>query len=236
MHNPATTHSPPAAVRSRGVAPSPDRVAPTPAFEVTIGERAGGAVVRIAGEATVREANTLEARLLPLVARWPQRVTFDLGELRFLSALALGVLTAFCPGGRPRRRRSAVRAGAPAPGARRARRGRSDPTARARGGGGRPASTRPQVMGLGRRGGRENSRWTIIARVGRDCGVVGCGWSVGRGDARKSGDLGDLGDLGRVRLNPTAPSPSGPSVRRRFGFVASGARPMEGCHARPYAG
>jgi anti-anti-sigma factor len=63
-----------------------------------------GVVVKLRGEAGVPEAAALEASLLGLVARRPPRVTFDLGELRFISSLAMGVLVAF--------RRGAVRTGA----------------------------------------------------------------------------------------------------------------------------
>jgi anti-anti-sigma factor len=55
------------------------------------------------GEAGVAEAGALEAALLPLAARRPASVTFDLGGLTFLSSLAMGVLVSY--------RRAAARAG-----------------------------------------------------------------------------------------------------------------------------
>jgi anti-anti-sigma factor len=51
----------------------------------------------------VAEAGELEAALLPLAARRPGRVTFDLGGLEFISSLAMGVLVSY--------RRAAARAG-----------------------------------------------------------------------------------------------------------------------------
>jgi anti-anti-sigma factor len=66
-----------------------------PLVQVTIGARDGEALVRIAGDVSVRSASVLEARLLPLSARWPHLVTLDLSELRCVSALGLGVLATF---------------------------------------------------------------------------------------------------------------------------------------------
>jgi anti-anti-sigma factor len=66
-------------------------------------DTAQGVVVQLRGEAGVREAGALTAALLPLVARRPPCVTFDLGELQFISSLAMGVLVTY--------RRAAVRTG-----------------------------------------------------------------------------------------------------------------------------
>jgi anti-anti-sigma factor len=103
MSDLVTVCSPPPVFSALPIARSPEPGPSVPPIEVTIGERAGEAVVRIAGQASLREANALEAGLLPLAARWPRRVTLDLSDLCSLSALALGVLTAF--------RRGVVRAG-----------------------------------------------------------------------------------------------------------------------------
>jgi anti-anti-sigma regulatory factor len=72
-------------------------------MEVEVLDTAQGVVVRIRGEAGVAEAGALTAALLPLVARRPPCVTFDLGELQLISSLATGVLVTY--------RRAAVRAG-----------------------------------------------------------------------------------------------------------------------------
>jgi anti-anti-sigma factor len=98
-------------LRERAATPGPasprarteDR--PSPAFRlaVEVVDAAEGVVVRLRGEAGVAEARALEACLLPLVARRPARVTFDLAGLVLLSSLAMGVLVS-C-------RRAVVRAG-----------------------------------------------------------------------------------------------------------------------------
>jgi anti-anti-sigma factor len=72
-------------------------------MEVEALDTAGGVVVRIRGEAGVAEAGALTVALLPLAARRPPCMTFDLGELQFISSLAMGVLVTY--------RRAAVRAG-----------------------------------------------------------------------------------------------------------------------------
>jgi anti-anti-sigma factor len=83
----------------------PARRRPEPALrlEIEVSEAEEGVVVRLRGEAGVVEAGALEAQLLPLLARRPARVTFDLSGLLFISSLALGTLVAY--------RRAAVRAG-----------------------------------------------------------------------------------------------------------------------------
>jgi anti-anti-sigma factor len=68
-----------------------------------VGERANEVVVRLQGEGGYLEAGGLVAALLPLSARRPRLVTFDLSGLRSLSLLALGALVRY--------RRGAVRAG-----------------------------------------------------------------------------------------------------------------------------
>jgi anti-anti-sigma factor len=59
--------------------------------------------VRLEGEAGLLEAAVLDAALLPLNARQPAVVTFDLSELHFMSSLVLGIFVRFC--------RSAARTG-----------------------------------------------------------------------------------------------------------------------------
>jgi anti-anti-sigma factor len=98
---------------ARGDAPlAADQAARPPRIDVTFDEAAGEAVVRLKGKASVPQARAIEAGLLPLSALRPRLVTLDLSEATSLSALAMGVLTAF--------RRGVVRAGgrvrlAPAP-------------------------------------------------------------------------------------------------------------------------
>jgi anti-anti-sigma factor len=70
---------------------------------VVVCDSADEVVVRLQGEAGYLDVQPLNAALLPLHARRPALVTFDLGELHFISSLVLGVLVSF--------RRSAVRAG-----------------------------------------------------------------------------------------------------------------------------
>ena len=67
-------------------------------MEVEALDTAGGVVVRIRGEAGVAEAGALTVALLPLAARRPPCMTFDLGELQFISSLAMGVLVRFRQG------------------------------------------------------------------------------------------------------------------------------------------
>jgi len=72
-------------------------------IDVTMSEKAGEVIVHLKGEVPAIEACALEARLPGLSSRAPDRVTIDLSELTFLSALAMGVLVRF--------RRAVVRAG-----------------------------------------------------------------------------------------------------------------------------
>ena len=72
-------------------------------WKVEIHDTPEGMVVRLLGEAGVVEAGALEAALLRLAARRPEKVTFDLSELEFISSLAMGVLLAY--------RRGVVRTG-----------------------------------------------------------------------------------------------------------------------------
>ena len=74
-----------------------------PLVEVAIRATPEEVIVRVQGEATVVAASTLDASLLPLIARRPRLVTLDLSDLRCLSALAMGVLVRY--------RRAVVRAG-----------------------------------------------------------------------------------------------------------------------------
>jgi anti-anti-sigma factor len=66
-----------------------------PPLEVTVREAAGEIVVRLKGAAGVDEGWILESALLPLWSRRSPHVIFDLGELQFISSLAMGMLVAF---------------------------------------------------------------------------------------------------------------------------------------------
>src|SRR5262245_216490 len=81
--------------------------------EVTVREREGEVVVRVAGDAGVAGAGALDAALLRVAALRPALVTIDLSALRSVSALGLGALVAV--------RRGVVRAGDGSPEARRRR-------------------------------------------------------------------------------------------------------------------
>jgi anti-anti-sigma factor len=89
--------------RSAGHTPTCGRPTTPPLVEVAIHATPEEVIVHVKGEATVVAASTLDACLLPLTARRPRLVTFDLSELRCLSALAMGVLMRY--------RRAVVRAG-----------------------------------------------------------------------------------------------------------------------------
>jgi anti-anti-sigma factor len=86
--------------------PSSAAKQPEPALRlvVEVCETGRGPVVRLRGEVGVAEAGALTATLLPLIARRPPWVAFDLSELMFISSLGMGVLLAF--------RRAVVRDGA----------------------------------------------------------------------------------------------------------------------------
>ena len=76
-------------------------------IELALGETSGEVVVRVSGEAGVRQADRLTAALARLNALRPPLVTLDLAGLRSVSCLALGVLASFhrglvCAGGRVR--------------------------------------------------------------------------------------------------------------------------------------
>jgi len=62
---------------------------------VCIDELPGEVIVRIGGEAGVDQTRELATALLGLSARRPVLVTLDLGGLRFISSLAMGILVAF---------------------------------------------------------------------------------------------------------------------------------------------
>jgi anti-anti-sigma factor len=55
-------------------------------------------ILRLAGEAGVRQVGALEAALLPLCACRPRVLILDLGGLTHISCLATGVLVEFCRG------------------------------------------------------------------------------------------------------------------------------------------
>jgi anti-anti-sigma factor len=66
-----------------------------PRLDVVVCVCAHEVIVCIKGEAGYAEAGSLEAALLPVEARRPPLVTFDLSELHFLSSLVLGILVAY---------------------------------------------------------------------------------------------------------------------------------------------
>ena len=90
-------------------APLPDRScagrSPTRAsrLAVAVCDLPNEVLVRLQGEAGYLEAEVLDAALLPVRARHPALVTFDLSELHLISSLALGILVGF--------HRSAARSG-----------------------------------------------------------------------------------------------------------------------------
>lgn len=67
----------------------------TPKLEIHTSQIAEGVLVRVVGDAGIGEAPALSAALMKLNAARPQRVVFDLAELRFISSLALGMLVEF---------------------------------------------------------------------------------------------------------------------------------------------
>src|SRR5262249_53683594 len=68
---------------------------PTSRLAVALLEAADEVIVLLGGEAGVMEVGALEDSLLPLAARCPKSVTFDLIELRFISSMAIDVLVHF---------------------------------------------------------------------------------------------------------------------------------------------
>jgi anti-anti-sigma factor len=74
-----------------------------PLIEVGVGKTTGEVVIRLAGEAGIRQADELTAALLGLSALRPPLVTLDLSGLHAISCLTMGVLVTF--------RRGIIRAG-----------------------------------------------------------------------------------------------------------------------------
>jgi anti-anti-sigma factor len=68
----------------------------TPRLTVEVCDLADETLVRLQGEGGFLEAAILETALLPLNARRPAVVTFNLSELYFISSLVLGILVRFC--------------------------------------------------------------------------------------------------------------------------------------------
>jgi anti-anti-sigma factor len=66
-----------------------------PRLAVEVCDLADEVVVRLKGEAGFLEAELFDAALLPLNARRPRLVTFELGELSLISSLVLGILVRF---------------------------------------------------------------------------------------------------------------------------------------------
>jgi anti-anti-sigma factor len=85
----ASVLSAPAASRA------PQEAGRVPRIEVSFEARPGEVVVRLAGEAGVRQAGELAAALLPLSACRPPCLTLDLSRLEFVSCLAVGILAVF---------------------------------------------------------------------------------------------------------------------------------------------
>ena len=83
--------------------PVPGRVERCPLIEVGVGKTTGEVVIRLAGEAGIRQADELTAALLGLSALRPPLVTLDLSGLHAISCLTMGVLVTF--------RRGIIRAG-----------------------------------------------------------------------------------------------------------------------------
>jgi anti-anti-sigma factor len=75
--------------------PAPQEAGRVPRIEVSFEARPGEAVLRLAGEAGVRQAGELSAALLPLSACRPPCLTLDLSGLTFIACLAVGVLAGF---------------------------------------------------------------------------------------------------------------------------------------------
>jgi anti-anti-sigma factor len=70
--------------------------AQTPRLAVEVCHLSSEVLVRLQGEGGFLEAAVLDAALLPLSARRPAVVTFNLSELYFISSLVLGILVRFC--------------------------------------------------------------------------------------------------------------------------------------------
>jgi len=70
-------------------------VAATSALEITVVESENRVVVRLKGDAGVSNADELDRRLIPLSAKRPALVVFDLSDLVFISSLGLGILMQF---------------------------------------------------------------------------------------------------------------------------------------------
>ena len=64
-------------------------------LEVTIVESDNRVIVRLKGDADVSNTDGLDRRLIPLMAKRPALVVFDLTDMRFISSLGLGILMAF---------------------------------------------------------------------------------------------------------------------------------------------
>jgi anti-anti-sigma factor len=81
-----------------GVSPASESVRRIPQIEVRSDEAPGEVIVRIAGEASIEQADQLTGALLGLSCRRPPLITLDLTGLSFVSSLAMGVLVAFRQG------------------------------------------------------------------------------------------------------------------------------------------
>jgi anti-anti-sigma regulatory factor len=82
-------------VSARAVSSASPGVGCLPLIEVRIEETPTEVVVRVSGQAGVRQAGELTAALLSPSARRPSLLTLDLSGLTCVSSLALGALTAF---------------------------------------------------------------------------------------------------------------------------------------------
>lgn len=64
----------------------------TSTLEIKIDRMAEAYVVRIIGDANVRDVDGMERQLLPIVALSSARVVLDLSEMTFISSLGISVL------------------------------------------------------------------------------------------------------------------------------------------------
>jgi len=64
-------------------------------FTVNVDDHEAGLIVRLEGDATVTETDTLRKALQPIVQRQPAHVVLDLAHLLFINSLGLGALLEF---------------------------------------------------------------------------------------------------------------------------------------------
>lgn len=64
-------------------------------FHVRIEDKSDAVIVRLRGDATIADTESMRKALDPLIARKPGTVVLDLSELAFINSLGLGVLLEF---------------------------------------------------------------------------------------------------------------------------------------------